>query len=66
MFKRASAGQRPKEKKDRMGNFFFQIFGPATVEGAIQGWSPQAREQYKQMRERQKHAAGEASGSAAQ
>ncbi|WP_327001818.1 hypothetical protein OHA72_42825 [Dactylosporangium sp. NBC_01737] len=55
MFKRSGARQ-PKVKKDRMGNFFFQIFGPATVEGAIQGWSPEAREQYKQMRERQKAA----------
>ncbi|MEV4516669.1 hypothetical protein AB0K00_47925 [Dactylosporangium sp. NPDC049525] len=55
MFKRSRDG-RPKVKKDRMGNFFFQIFGPATVEGAIQGWSPEARNQYKQMRERQKAA----------
>ncbi|WP_433219312.1 hypothetical protein ACQP00_14855 [Dactylosporangium sp. CS-047395] len=46
-------------KKDRMGNFFFRIFGPATVEGAIQGWSPQAQNQYKQMRENQKRAAAE-------
>ena len=53
MFKRS---RRPEPKKDRMGNFFFQIFGPATVEGAIQGWSPEAREQYKQMRQRQKAA----------
>lgn len=58
MFKRFRAGQ-PKPKKDRVGHFFFQIFGPATVEGAIQGWSPQARDQYKQMRERQKRAAEE-------
>ncbi|MEV0132983.1 hypothetical protein AB0H83_31535 [Dactylosporangium sp. NPDC050688] len=58
MFKRSRAGQ-PKPKKDRVGHFFFQIFGPATVEGAIQGWSPQARDQYKQMRERQKRAAEE-------
>ena len=55
MFKRSGA-RPPQVKKDRMGNFFFQIFGPATVEGAIQGWSPEARELYKPMRERQKAA----------
>ncbi|WP_433060563.1 hypothetical protein [Dactylosporangium sp. CS-033363] len=50
---------RDAAKKDRMGTFFFRIFGPATVEGAIQGWSPQAQNQYKQMRENQKRAAAE-------
>ncbi|WP_433607708.1 hypothetical protein ACQP2P_33530 [Dactylosporangium sp. CA-139114] len=49
----------PAEKKDRLGTFFFRIFGPATVEGAIQGWSPQARDQYKKMRENQRRAAAE-------
>ncbi|MEU7870843.1 hypothetical protein [Dactylosporangium sp. NPDC049140] len=48
---------RAAGKKDRVGNFFFQIFGPPTVEGAMQGWSPQARDQYRQMRENQRRAA---------
>ncbi|GAA4257721.1 hypothetical protein [Dactylosporangium darangshiense] len=51
--------RRSEPKKDRVGAFLFQIFGPATVEGAIQGWSPEAREQYKRMRENQKRAAEE-------
>ena len=40
-----------KAKRDRMGTFFFKIFGPATVEGAIQGWSPEANAQWKRMQE---------------
>ncbi|GAA3456075.1 hypothetical protein [Dactylosporangium matsuzakiense] len=44
-------------KRDRVGTFFFRIFGPATVEGAIQGWSPEAQSQYKKMREAHKQAA---------
>ncbi|MGI5185769.1 hypothetical protein ACQEVZ_56940 [Dactylosporangium sp. CA-152071] len=52
MFKRSQG-----TPKDRFGEFFFKIFGPATVEGAIQGWHPEAREQYKQLRARQKEAA---------
>jgi hypothetical protein len=44
-------------KRDRFGEFFFKIFGPATVEGAIQGWQPEAREEYKRLRARQKEAA---------
>ncbi|MGI5239161.1 hypothetical protein [Dactylosporangium sp. CA-139066] len=55
-FKRSA---RPK--KDRVGNFLFRIFGPATVEGAIQGWSPEAREQYKRMRQNHRRAAEEQS-----
>jgi hypothetical protein len=51
--------ERETPKKDRMGRFFFQIFGPATVEGAIQGWSPQAQDQYRRMRENQKRATAE-------
>ena len=43
--------RKDTERRDRFGDFFFRIFGPATVEGAIQGWSPEAREQYKRMRE---------------
>ncbi|WP_432992881.1 hypothetical protein [Dactylosporangium sp. CA-233914] len=49
-----------REKKDRLGDFLFKIFGPATVEGAMQGWSPQAQAQYKQMCANQKRAAEEA------
>ncbi|HTJ40056.1 MAG TPA: hypothetical protein VL738_43205 [Dactylosporangium sp.] len=56
--------RRSEPKKDRVGTFLFQIFGPATVEGAIQGWSPEAREQYKRMRENQKRAAEERRGAA--
>ncbi|MER7008026.1 hypothetical protein ABT297_33960 [Dactylosporangium sp. NPDC000555] len=51
--------RRSQPKKDRVGHFLFRIFGPATVEGAIQGWSPEAREQYKRLRENQKRAAEE-------
>lgn len=53
MFQRMRRGP----KQDRFGEFFFKIFGPATVEGAIQGWQPEAREQYRQLRARQKEAA---------
>jgi hypothetical protein len=55
MFRRTSG-----QKKDRFGEFFFKIFGPATVEGAIQGWQPEAREQYKRLRARQKEQAAAA------
>ncbi|MFI5912483.1 hypothetical protein [Dactylosporangium sp. NPDC051541] len=53
----SSGKRRPAAKPDRVGTFFFQIFGPATVEGAIQGWSPEAQAQYKKMRESHKQAA---------
>ncbi|MEV6926625.1 hypothetical protein AB0M46_19280 [Dactylosporangium sp. NPDC051485] len=49
-------GFKRRAKKDRVGNFFFRIFGPATVEGAIQGWSKEAQDQYKQMRAAQRRA----------
>ncbi|GAA2642443.1 hypothetical protein GCM10010399_90490 [Dactylosporangium fulvum] len=46
-------------KRDRAGTFFFRIFGPATVEGALHGCSPEARQQWKQFRERIKAAEAE-------
>ncbi|GGM70246.1 hypothetical protein ACFFX1_07265 [Dactylosporangium sucinum] len=38
-------------KRDRIGDFLFKIFGPATVEGAMQGWSPEAKAQWKRLQE---------------
>jgi len=51
--------RRAEPKRDRLGDFLFQIFGPANVQGAMQGWSPEAREQYKRMRQNQRRAAEE-------
>ncbi|MET7419935.1 hypothetical protein [Dactylosporangium sp. NPDC005555] len=58
MWKFKRSRSNPAEpKKDRFGDAMFQVFGPATVEGAIQGWSPEAKAQYKRMRENFKRTA---------
>jgi hypothetical protein len=36
---------------DRSGEMFFRVFGPPTVDDALQGHHPQAREQWKQLAE---------------
>lgn len=47
------------KKKDRIGAFLFQVFGPATVDNALQGHSREAREGYKAMRAEQRREARE-------
>ena len=37
----------PKQPRSRFGELMYKIFGPAQVEGAIQGHSPEARESWK-------------------
>jgi hypothetical protein len=44
-------------KKSRVVTFLYQFLGPPTVEGALQGWNPEAREQYKRLRAHQREAA---------
>ncbi|MFG1927097.1 hypothetical protein [Cryptosporangium sp. NPDC048952] len=47
----------PKPKKERRrGAWLFQIFGPPTVKGAIQGHSPEAREAWKRRVEEERAA----------
>ena len=43
-------------KKKRRGEWLFQIFGPPTVSGALQGHSPEAREAWKRRVEQERAA----------
>jgi hypothetical protein len=47
-------------KRDRVGSAMYTFFGPATVEGAIQGHSPEARQAWKDLLENNKRARAEA------
>jgi len=48
--------RRTRSDRDRLGTFFFRIVGPATVEGALQGCSAEARDQWKRYRENARRA----------
>jgi hypothetical protein len=47
-------------KRDRLSSAVFYVLGPATVEGALQGHSPEARAQWKHRLEMNKQAREEA------
>jgi hypothetical protein len=47
-------------KQDRIGSAMFYVLGPATVEGALQGHSPEARRAWKDLVENNKRARREA------
>jgi hypothetical protein len=46
--------------RDRMGSAMFYVLGPAAVEGALQGHSPEARAAWKSLVENNKRARAEA------
>ncbi|GAA0224711.1 hypothetical protein GCM10009539_07350 [Cryptosporangium japonicum] len=45
-----------EKKKRRRGEWLFQIFGPPTVNGALQGHSAEAREAWKRRVEQERAA----------
>jgi hypothetical protein len=53
--------KKPKEPEGRdwFGRLLFKIIGPATVEGAMQGNSAEAREQWKRYVQARKQARDE-------
>jgi hypothetical protein len=45
-----ASGSEPgksRSRRDRVSEWLFKVFGPATVEGAVTGNTPQAREHWK-------------------
>jgi hypothetical protein len=57
--KAGSPSDKP-EQRDRLGSALFKILGPANVDGAIQGHSPEARKAWKDFLENQKRERDEA------
>ena len=51
---------RKERNGGRIGSALFKFFGPAAVEGAIQGHSPEARAHWKNRVEAEKRARAEA------
>jgi hypothetical protein len=47
----ANDSTRPQSGRDRLGQWLFKIFGPATVDGAVTGNTQEAREHWKRRME---------------
>ncbi|GAA5179844.1 hypothetical protein GCM10023322_10820 [Rugosimonospora acidiphila] len=55
-----SAPAPAREKRDRLGSAMYRVLGPAAVQGALQGHSPEVRRAWKELQERNRQARREA------
>jgi hypothetical protein len=53
-----SQNPAPGQPRSRIGEWMYRIFGPAQVDGALQGHSPEAREAWKKIAARKKKPQG--------
>jgi hypothetical protein len=51
--------RRRRQVRDRLGQFLYYVYGPATVDDAIQGSTTESREAWKRHWESRKRAAAE-------
>ena len=54
--KRKTRQKKRPEDRGWVGRMLYKVLGPATVEGALQGHSPEAREHWKRMVQARKQA----------